>query len=233
MESRSRAFLAMLGLGWIAVAAAAEPAAAESAAGSSPWWVQVGAQRDRGEAEAMWKGLRARLPELLGGAPHAVARADLGPRKGVYFRLRVGPHRDRAAAARMCVALRAKKVDCFLVRARPEPATAVEAGAGAAKSSAAMGKGAGTPKAAAPKAAAPKAAAPKAAAKGPVPVAKGGEQAKGAGSRNGEGRTPAAAGKDAAPAGEEGSREAAADGEAQDADAPPLRPSLGLPGVTE
>jgi len=44
-----------------------------------------------------------------------IVRADLGTR-GVYFRLRAGPLKDRAAADALCRKLAGRKVGCIVVK---------------------------------------------------------------------------------------------------------------------
>src|SRR3546814_16201279 len=78
----------------------------------------------------MWSRLHAAHPAVLAAASHRVERVDLGPGKGVFYRLQVGPHATAAAAGDMCVRLKAQSVDCFIVGpggaiiARPGPVQA-------------------------------------------------------------------------------------------------------------
>ncbi|HEX4635602.1 MAG TPA: tetratricopeptide repeat protein [Rhizomicrobium sp.] len=74
--------------------------------------VQLGAWRSKAEADAAWHKLKASAAGLLDGSTPQILAADL-PGKGRYFRLRV---RSGESAARMCIRLAAKALDCFPVR---------------------------------------------------------------------------------------------------------------------
>jgi cell division septation protein DedD len=94
-----------------------EPATAASAVapGAGGWWVQIGSAREEKDGEALWSRSRAAHPTIFGDAGHAVVRADLGPGKGVFYRVHVGPFENAAAAGTVCGKLRAAHVDCFMV----------------------------------------------------------------------------------------------------------------------
>ena len=77
--------------------------------------VQLAAARSNDGAEAEWKRLSGQHEDLLGGLNHMVLQADLGDR-GVFYRLRVGPLADRAAADDLCAVLTAKNTGCIVVR---------------------------------------------------------------------------------------------------------------------
>lgn len=91
---------------------AASPAAAEAAAGPGAH-VQLYAARSEAEALAVWGRLTKQETELLGSLTHRIVRADL-PAKGVYYRLRVGPLKDRTVAKRLCGLLKGRGRDCFV-----------------------------------------------------------------------------------------------------------------------
>jgi Flp pilus assembly protein TadD/cell division protein FtsN len=78
-------------------------------------WVQLGAVRDSAAAEAVWRHIADRNHDLLNGLSYTVRSADLGPDKGVYFRLRVGPIGSTEAARNLCAALKERNVECFVV----------------------------------------------------------------------------------------------------------------------
>jgi len=46
----------------------------------------------------------------------SVTKADLGPKKGVFYRLRVGPVADEAAARALCANLAKREMGCLVVR---------------------------------------------------------------------------------------------------------------------
>ena len=77
--------------------------------------MQIAASDQEAKAEAEWVRLSGKNKDLLGGLPHAVARADLGT-KGVFYRLRAGSFADKAAATALCDSLKARKVGCLIVR---------------------------------------------------------------------------------------------------------------------
>ena len=108
------------------------------APGAGGYWVQIGSARDEIDSEALWNRSKAAHPTILNDAPHAIVRADLGPGKGVFYRVHVGPYDNATAAGTLCARLRAAHVDCFLVapggaimqpeaaRATVEPAKSVD-----------------------------------------------------------------------------------------------------------
>lgn len=80
--------------------------------------VQLAAARSPGQANSEWTRLRGKHPDLLGKLEHAVVKTDLGPGKGVFYRLYTGPLGGKAAALALCAKLAQRKVDCFIVRPR-------------------------------------------------------------------------------------------------------------------
>ena len=97
-------------------AAKAGQAKAPGAAKGGVFQVQLSALRSREQADAEWDRLRRRNSDLLGNLELSVIRADLGPGKGVYFRLRAGPLADEQAAQTLCQQLSERKVGCLVVR---------------------------------------------------------------------------------------------------------------------
>ena len=87
----------------------AQPRALES------FQVQLAAVRSSSGAEDEWNRLRRRHADLLGGLGLTVVRADLGPAKGIFYRVRVGPLADEAAARGLCSQLADRKVGCLVV----------------------------------------------------------------------------------------------------------------------
>ncbi len=76
------------------------------------WWAHIASYRHRDRIAIGWEKLLSQHQELL--SPHglSVARVDLGPEKGIFFRLRAGPLPNRAAAMALCSALRARELYC-------------------------------------------------------------------------------------------------------------------------
>ncbi len=91
------------------------PAPAVQPAGGA-YRIQLAAVRERGAVDAEWKRLQKKYNDLLGKLELSVQRADLGPGKGVYYRLRAGPLSDEATARELCDKLKARKVGCLIVR---------------------------------------------------------------------------------------------------------------------
>jgi cell division septation protein DedD len=77
--------------------------------------VQLAAIRSPQLAQREWKRLRDKNADLLGRLELSVSRADLGPSKGVFFRLRAGPLPDETAARALCAKLAQRKVGCLVV----------------------------------------------------------------------------------------------------------------------
>jgi cell division septation protein DedD len=92
------------------------PAKTSSAAKGGLFQVQLSALRSREQADSEWDRLRRRNSDLLGSLELSVIRADLGPGKGVFFRLRAGPLADEQAAQNLCQKLTERKVGCLVVR---------------------------------------------------------------------------------------------------------------------
>jgi SPOR domain len=89
--------------------------AAAVAPGAGGYWVQVGSGRDEKDSEALWTHLKSAHASILGDAEHAIVRADLGPGKGVFYRVHVGPYDSAGPASALCGRLRAAQADCFLI----------------------------------------------------------------------------------------------------------------------
>jgi len=98
-----------------AKAPASEPMPAASA--GKGYWVQLAAVRQPEQARKEWERLQRTHPDLLGDLQLSVIKADLGPQKGVYYRLRAGPLPDEATARKRCAGLSQQKVGCLVVRA--------------------------------------------------------------------------------------------------------------------
>ncbi len=95
--------------------AAVEREADRADAVSGAYRVQLAAYRTPGEPLRGWEILLKRHADLLERLRPKVKKVDLGPEKGVYFRLEAGPLADRAAAVALCAALEERDVECFVV----------------------------------------------------------------------------------------------------------------------
>ncbi len=69
-------------------------------------------------AQGEWARLRRKNSDPLGNLTLSVAKAGLGPEKGVFYRLRAGPVADEAAARALCAKLARHKMGCLVVRPR-------------------------------------------------------------------------------------------------------------------
>ncbi len=94
----------------------AEAAKVAAPAKAGGFLIQLAAVRSREQADAEWQRLRQRNSDLLGNLDLSVVRADLGPDKGVFFRLRAGPLTNEATAQTLCQKLSERKIGCLVVR---------------------------------------------------------------------------------------------------------------------
>ena len=77
--------------------------------------MQVSSQRSEADAQASFRALQARYPNVFSGRSAVVRRADLGSR-GVYYRSMVGPFATTEQAAQFCGSLRAAGGQCIIHR---------------------------------------------------------------------------------------------------------------------
>lgn len=80
----------------------------------SGYLLQLGAYRSEKEASAAWSRINVKTGRLIDGHNKIVTRADLGA-KGVFYRLRVGPFRDKNAALSLCNQLKSKSQACMFI----------------------------------------------------------------------------------------------------------------------
>ena len=84
---------------------------AESGSGA---FVQVASQRSEAEAQASFRAVKARFPDVLGARQAIIRRADLGD-KGIYYRAQIGPLSPEQAVE-MCSNLKAAGGQCLIQR---------------------------------------------------------------------------------------------------------------------
>lgn len=97
-----------------APAPAAKPAAlAPPAAGN--FRIQLGALREVPAAEAEWRRLKRRYPDELGSLDHRIQTVDLGPGKGIFYRIQSSGVSEASANA-ICAGLKAKSQPCIVVK---------------------------------------------------------------------------------------------------------------------
>ncbi len=78
--------------------------------------IQLAAVRSIERATTEWSRLRRKHPNLLKGLSLAVTKADLGPGKGTFYRLRAGPIAKESIAKLLCARLSQHKTGCLVVR---------------------------------------------------------------------------------------------------------------------
>jgi cell division septation protein DedD len=79
------------------------------------WRIQLAAVRSAEIAESLVERFRDRYMDLVGDLDLAVERVDLGPGKGVFYRIQGGAFPDRVSAAEVCDALSQRQVECVVV----------------------------------------------------------------------------------------------------------------------
>lgn len=89
------------------------PKAATPAAIDGGWKVQMAAVSSRAAADAEWKRLQSRHPDLLGSLNLNVQTVTLS--RGTFHRIQAGPLADRSAASALCTQLKSQKQDCLVV----------------------------------------------------------------------------------------------------------------------
>ncbi len=78
--------------------------------------VQLAAARSPQGARSEWERLRKKHLDLLGDLGLKVTKADLGAKKGVFYRLRAGPLADEKAARQLCRQLTQRQVGCLIIK---------------------------------------------------------------------------------------------------------------------
>ena len=96
----------------------ATPSAANRApvATRKAYRVQLAASRTPEGVRAEWDRVRRKNLDLLGDFGLTVTRVDLGQKKGVFFRLRVGPLASDAKARQLCRDLKKRRIGCLVVK---------------------------------------------------------------------------------------------------------------------
>jgi SPOR domain len=77
--------------------------------------VQVNSQKTEAEAQAAWRQMQSRYPNVLGTRQASIRRVDLGDR-GVFYRAMLGPFASRDAASEVCQSLKTAGGDCIVQR---------------------------------------------------------------------------------------------------------------------
>ncbi len=77
--------------------------------------IQLATLRTPDEARGEWARVKHENDDLLGKFTAVAVRADLGDR-GIWYRVEVGPVGDKAAAQKLCKALKDRGLGCQLVQ---------------------------------------------------------------------------------------------------------------------
>jgi len=93
----------------------AAPSGGTDTGGSGGYVVQVSSQRSETDAQASFKALQSKFPNVLGSQSPLIKRADLGD-KGVYYRAMVGPFGSADEASKFCGSLKSSGGQCVIQR---------------------------------------------------------------------------------------------------------------------
>ena len=96
-------------------AKAPSAAGRRTAALTRSWRIQLAAYRSEANVRRRWSELRRKHGDLLGGLRLIITRADLGPTKGVYYRMQAGPLANSTAALALCARIKRRKIGCLVV----------------------------------------------------------------------------------------------------------------------
>jgi Flp pilus assembly protein TadD len=80
--------------------------------------VQLASFRSADRAAAGWEQIRAGASDLLKDIVPVIRRSDLGPERGIFFRLRTKPT-SKSAATQLCEALKARQIGCLTIKETP------------------------------------------------------------------------------------------------------------------
>ena len=89
-------------------------AGVSASASEARYRLQLGAFREEAVARQAWGQLSSDARTVLGAAPPAIQKADLGA-KGIFYRLQAGAFGQVADAKSACKALEKRKIACFVV----------------------------------------------------------------------------------------------------------------------
>ncbi len=97
------------------VRTAAVPAPGASTGGSGGYMVQISSQRSEADAQASYRAMQSKFPNVLGSRSASIRRADLGE-KGIYYRALVGPFSVAEEAGQLCNSLKSAGGQCVVQR---------------------------------------------------------------------------------------------------------------------
>jgi hypothetical protein len=90
-------------------------ASAASGLDAGAYTVQLSSQRSEADAQASFRALQSKFPNLLSARQPIIRRADLGD-KGIYFRAMVGPFTSVEEASGFCGSLKSAGGQCVVQR---------------------------------------------------------------------------------------------------------------------
>jgi len=80
--------------------------------------LQLLSSKSESGVQSTWDKIKAKNTDIIGDLPAHIVKADLGPEKGIYYRLRLGPVQTADKAKSLCAQLKKRKVGCFIVKVR-------------------------------------------------------------------------------------------------------------------
>ena len=89
-----------------------------SLGGENIYTVQLASYRSADRAQDGWRQIRASALDLLEDVDPVIRRSDLGPDKGIFFRLRTKAS-SKESANQLCSALQARGLSCLTIREDP------------------------------------------------------------------------------------------------------------------
>ena len=97
--------------------AAAAPAPAHRAISneSAVTWCRSSSQRSEADAQASYRAMQSKYPNVLGSRQPSIRRADLGE-KGIYYRALIGPFGAAEEAGQLCTSLKSAGGQCVVQR---------------------------------------------------------------------------------------------------------------------
>jgi hypothetical protein len=92
------------------------PLSSEAPISGIAYQIQIAAVRTPERARSEWDRLKSKHGDLLGDYSLNVVRVNLGPTRGIFYRLRAGPIAWEDVAKALCENLSKRKVGCLIVR---------------------------------------------------------------------------------------------------------------------
>ena len=77
--------------------------------------VQITSQRSEADAQASYRAVQSKYPDVLASHTPSIRRADLGE-KGIYYRALIGPFSAAEEAGKLCTSLKSAGGQCVVQR---------------------------------------------------------------------------------------------------------------------